>query len=160
MVRHIILWKLRSDIPADKLDTVKADIKEHLEALPPVIEGLESLLVHTDGLPSSTCDLMLESVLMDKDALKKGVVRSASPREGAGHHKHSSRVLVKESIPLPAWLPAEARSELWASQWGVLCAEKPPVAKLLRLCSGEGEELDWLGRLLEQLFNGGCAASQ
>ncbi len=70
MVRHIILWKLKSDIPADKLDTVKADIKEHLEALPPVIEGLESLLVHTDGLPSSTCDLMLESVLMDKDALK------------------------------------------------------------------------------------------
>lgn len=34
------------------------------------------------------------------------------------------------------------------------------VAKLLRLCSGEGEELDWLGRLLEQLFNGGRAASQ
>ena len=99
-------------------------------------------------------------VAEDKDALKKGVVRSASPREGAGHHKHSSRVLVKESIPLPAWLPAEARSELWASQWGVLCAEKPPVAKLLRLCSGEGEELDWLGRLLEQLFNGGRAASQ
>lgn len=69
MVRHIILWKLKSDIPADKVPEVKANIKSALEALPAVIDGLESLSVHTEGLPTSTCDLMLESVLRDEAAL-------------------------------------------------------------------------------------------
>ena len=91
----------------------------------------------------------------EKDSLKKGGLRSASPREGSGHHKRPSRILTKETLPLPSWLPSNSRSELYVNQWNVICAEKPQVAKLLRMCSGAGEELDWLGRLLEQLFNGG-----
>jgi len=69
MIRHIILWKLKSDIPAEKVAGVKADIKSSLEALPEVIDGLVSLKVHTDGLASSNCDLMLESELRDEAAL-------------------------------------------------------------------------------------------
>lgn len=69
MVRHIILWKLKSDIPADKVADVKASIKNALEALPDVIDGLEMLKVHTEGLSTSTCDLMLESELRDEAAL-------------------------------------------------------------------------------------------
>ncbi len=69
MIRHIILWKLKSDIPADKVPEVKANIKNALEALPEVIDGLESLKVHTNGLATSTCDLMLESELRDEAAL-------------------------------------------------------------------------------------------
>lgn len=71
MVRHIILWKLKSDIPASDVPEVKAKIKSALEALPPVIDGLLSLKVHTEGLPSSTCDLMLESELRDAAALNE-----------------------------------------------------------------------------------------
>jgi len=63
------LWKLKSDIPAEKVAGVKADIKSSLEALPEVIDGLVSLKVHTDGLASSNCDLMLESELRDEAAL-------------------------------------------------------------------------------------------
>lgn len=69
MIRHIILWKLKSDIPEDKVAKVKENIKKSLEALPEVIDGLESLKVHTEGLSTSTCDLMLESVLRDEAAL-------------------------------------------------------------------------------------------
>ena len=69
MIRHVILWKLKADIPAEKIPEVKADIKDALEALPEVIDGLISLKVHTDGLSSSTCDLMLESELRDEAAL-------------------------------------------------------------------------------------------
>ena len=63
------MWKLKSDIPAEKVAGVKADIKSSLEALPEVIDGLVSLKVHTDGLASSNCDLMLESELRDEAAL-------------------------------------------------------------------------------------------
>lgn len=69
MIRHIILWKLKSDIPADKVPEVKASIKNALEVLPEVIDGLVSLKVHTEGLATSTCDLMLESELRDEAAL-------------------------------------------------------------------------------------------
>lgn len=71
MIRHIILWKLKSDIPAEKVPEVKAGIKSALEALPEVIDGLESLKVHTEGLSTSNCDLMLESVLRDEAALSE-----------------------------------------------------------------------------------------
>ena len=69
MVRHIILWKLKDTIPEGEVPAVKAAIKESLEALPAVIDGLVELKVHTDGLPSSNCDLMLESLLCDVAAL-------------------------------------------------------------------------------------------
>ncbi|MBE6708790.1 MAG: Dabb family protein [Ruminococcaceae bacterium] len=69
MIRHIILWKLKSEIPAEKVPEVKAGIKNALEALPEVIDGLISLKVHTEGLSTSTCDLMLESELRDEAAL-------------------------------------------------------------------------------------------
>ena len=88
MVRHIILWKLKSDIPADKVAGVKADIKNALEALPEVIDGLESLAVHTEGLSTSNCDLMLESVLRDEAAL-------------AEYQKHPSHVAAADGFVRP-----------------------------------------------------------
>jgi len=69
MVRHIILWKLKDTIPEGEIPSVKAGIKESLEALPAVIDGLVELKVHTEALPSSNCDLMLESLLRDEAAL-------------------------------------------------------------------------------------------
>ena len=51
MLRHIILWKLK-DTVEDKEGT-KAKVKASLEALVGVVDGLEELTVHTDGLASS-----------------------------------------------------------------------------------------------------------
>ena len=67
MLRHIILWKLK-DTVEDKEGT-KAKVKASLEALVGVVDGLEELTVHTDGLASSNADMMLESKMRDADAL-------------------------------------------------------------------------------------------
>ena len=88
MIRHIILWKLRSDIPADMVPEVKANIKSALEALPEVIDGLISLQVHTEGIAGSNCDLMLESALRDEAAL-------------AEYQKHPAHVAAADGFVRP-----------------------------------------------------------
>ena len=70
MVRHVILWKLKDNIPADQLASVKAGIKEGLEGLNGRIPGLEDIKVHTEGLNSSTADVMLDSLFEDESALR------------------------------------------------------------------------------------------
>lgn len=100
MVRHIILWKLKSDIPKENIAKIKTDIKENLEALPEVIDGLESLTVHTDGLPSSTCDLMLESALRDTDALKE--------YKNHPSHVHVADTFVRPNVDVRLCLDFEA----------------------------------------------------
>lgn len=67
MVKHIILWKLK---PENNNDEVKKGIKEGLEALMGVIDGLIEIKVYTNGLPSSNADVMLYSVFESEEALK------------------------------------------------------------------------------------------
>ena len=70
MVKHIILWQLKDELSdAEKL-TVKAGIKEGLEALQGKIPGLLEIKVETVGLASSNADVMLYSVFEDEAALK------------------------------------------------------------------------------------------
>lgn len=69
MLRHIILWKIKPEIAEEEKPAVKARIKSSLEALVGVVDGLEEMTVHIDGLSSSTADMMLESKLLDADAL-------------------------------------------------------------------------------------------
>ena len=68
MVKHVILWKLKDEI-ADKA-SVKAGIKSGLEGLKGVVPGLVDICVNTEGLPSSTADVMLDSVFENAAALK------------------------------------------------------------------------------------------
>ena len=68
MLRHVILWKLKDDI-AD-LASVKAGIKAGLEGLVGKVPGLLRVKVQTEGLASSTADVMLDSYLTDAAALK------------------------------------------------------------------------------------------
>ncbi len=70
MVRHIILWKLKSEFNLKEKEEIKEGIKEGLESLKGKIPGLLEIKVHTEGLPSSTCDLMLESSFESEEALK------------------------------------------------------------------------------------------
>lgn len=69
MVKHIILWQLKDELSPEEKEAVKAGIKEGLEGLAGKIPGLLDIRVHTQGLPSSTVDLMLDSSFADADAL-------------------------------------------------------------------------------------------
>ncbi|NLK38976.1 MAG: Dabb family protein [Clostridiales bacterium] len=69
MVKHIILWKLRDDIPPEKIPAVKDEIKAGLESLIDKIPGILSITVHTNPLPQSNADLMLDSTFESEEAL-------------------------------------------------------------------------------------------
>lgn len=68
MVKHVILWKLKNEI-ADKA-AVKAGIKSGLEGLKGIVPGLVDICVNTEGLASSTADVMLDSTFESAEALK------------------------------------------------------------------------------------------
>ena len=69
MVKHIILWKLKATYTEEEKAQARAEAKRRLESLNGKIDGLVSLTVVTDRLPSSNADMMLDSVFTDADAL-------------------------------------------------------------------------------------------
>ena len=78
MVKHIILWKLRSDLSeAQKKDAALA-IKQGLEGLKGQVPGLIDIHVQATGqLTSSNADIMLDSTLESEEALKAYAVHPA-----------------------------------------------------------------------------------
>ena len=76
MVKHIILWTLKSEYTESEKQEIKAGIKEGLEGLSGKIEGLVEIKVYTEGLSSSNVDLMLDSTFESEQALKAYAVHS------------------------------------------------------------------------------------
>ncbi len=78
MVKHIILWKLRSELSiAEKQAAAKA-IKQGLEGLKGQVPGLIDIHVQIDGrLDSSNVDIMLDSTLDSAESLKGYAVHPA-----------------------------------------------------------------------------------
>ena len=78
MVKHIILWKLRSDLSeAEKREKALA-IKQGLEGLKGQVPGLIDIHVQIDGrLETSNADIMLDSTLNSFDSLKGYAVHPA-----------------------------------------------------------------------------------
>ncbi len=74
MVKHIILWTLK---PEHNTPAVKRGMKEGLEALVGVVEGLSELTVEINPLPSANADVMLYSVLESEEALRGYAVHPA-----------------------------------------------------------------------------------
>lgn len=70
MVKHVILWTLKEELPTSEKEDVKRGIKEGLEGLAGKIPGLLDIKVNIDGLPSSNADLMLDSTFENQEALK------------------------------------------------------------------------------------------
>ena len=70
MVKHVILWTLKNDYTEEEKEAIKANIKQGLEGLLGKVPGLTEIKVYTNGLASSNVDLMLDSTLVDEDALK------------------------------------------------------------------------------------------
>lgn len=84
MVKHVILWKLKDTMTEEEKAVARAEAKRRLEALNGRIEGLISLTVVTDRLPSSTADMMLDSVFTDEEALR-GYAVNPIHLEAAGY---------------------------------------------------------------------------
>lgn len=78
MVKHIILWTLRSELSEAEKAVVKAGIKEGLEGLLGKVPGLLDVKVQTEGrLASSNADVMLDCTLESEEALKAYAVHPA-----------------------------------------------------------------------------------
>lgn len=77
MVKHIILWQLKDEFSTEEKEAIKAGIKSGLEGLMGQVPGLLEITVHTNGLPSSNADLMLDSAFESEDALKGYAVHLA-----------------------------------------------------------------------------------
>ena len=88
MVRHIIVWTLKDTFSAEEKVLVKQGIKEGLEGLQGQIPGLLEIHVYTEGLASSTADLMLDSVFTDEAAYQ-------------GYKKHPAHVAVADGKVRP-----------------------------------------------------------
>lgn len=70
MVKHVILWTLKEELTSQQKDEVKTGIKEGLEGLKDKVPGIVEIKVNINPLPSSNCDVMLDSTFTDEDALK------------------------------------------------------------------------------------------
>ncbi len=88
MVKHIILWQLNEALTDGQRAEVKEGIKEGLEGLLGKIPGLSEIRVYTQGLPSSSADVMLYSVFESPEALQ-------------GYSVHPDHVTVADSKVRP-----------------------------------------------------------
>lgn len=77
MVKHIILWNLKDEFSTEEKEAIKAGIKSGLEGLKGQVPGLLEISVHTNGLPSSNADVMLDSAFENEEALKGYAVHPA-----------------------------------------------------------------------------------
>jgi hypothetical protein len=74
MVKHVILWTLRDEYSGMEMAEIKKVMKEALEGLKGQIPGLIDIKVNTEPLSSSNCDIMLDSLFEDEEALKNYAV--------------------------------------------------------------------------------------
>ena len=89
MVKHIILWKLRSELSAEEKQAKALAIKQGLEGLKGQVPGLVEIHVQIDGvLASSNADIMLDSTLESPEALK-------------GYAVHPAHVAVADGVVRP-----------------------------------------------------------
>lgn len=70
MVKHLILWKLKSTLSESEKSAVRLGVKSGLEGLQGRIPGLREISVRTEFLASSNADIMLECTFDDEAALK------------------------------------------------------------------------------------------
>lgn len=77
MVKHVILWTLKNEFSDEQKNEIKKGIKEGLEGLKGQVPGLTDIVVNINPLPSSNCDVMLDSSFESEEALKGYAVHPA-----------------------------------------------------------------------------------
>lgn len=70
MIKHIILWRLKPDFSESEKEEILAKIKTGFANLNGKIDGMISISANVNPLPSSSCDLMLDSVFENTEALQ------------------------------------------------------------------------------------------
>ncbi len=70
MVKHVIIWTLKPEFTPEEKRAAAEKIKSSLEGLMGKIDGMTSVKVNIDLLPSSTGDVMLDTTFTDENALK------------------------------------------------------------------------------------------
>lgn len=70
MVKHIILWNIDEKYSASEKESIKQNIKKHLEGLAGKIPGLVDIKVNINPLATSNTDLLLDSCFESEEALK------------------------------------------------------------------------------------------
>ena len=69
MVKHIVMWNFKEDVPESEKKAIKEKAKKELEALVGVVPGLISAFVITEPLASSSHDFCLVTELETPEAL-------------------------------------------------------------------------------------------
>ncbi len=79
MVKHIILWTLKPELQGEEKLRIIDGIREGLEGLKGQVPGLVDVHVYGGkcALPTSNCDVMLDSTLDNFEALKAYAVHPA-----------------------------------------------------------------------------------
>ena len=70
MVKHVILWTLKSEYSEEEKTKIKENIKKEIEGLMGKISGLTEIKVNIEKLETSNADLMLDSTFVSEQALK------------------------------------------------------------------------------------------
>lgn len=74
MVKHIILWNLKSDLSDSEKEKIRKNAKRELENLIGKIPGLLEMKIEIAPLGKSNVDMMLNSSFTDEEALKNYAV--------------------------------------------------------------------------------------
>ncbi len=69
MVKHVLMFQFKDELTKEERKTLLSGIKTELEQLPGKIDGLLELQVQTEKLDTSNVDFLLDSTVVDKDAL-------------------------------------------------------------------------------------------
>ena len=77
MVRHVIIWKMKSELSIEEKISVRADMKKALEGLVGVVPGLKEMNIVIDPLASSNVEVMLDTLMESQEALKNYAVHPA-----------------------------------------------------------------------------------
>lgn len=77
MVRHVIIWKMKSELSIEEKTSVRADMKKALEGLVGVVPGLKEMNIVVDPLASSNGEVKLDSLMESEEALKNYTVHPA-----------------------------------------------------------------------------------
>ena len=83
MLRHIVAWNYKDGLTDQQNKENAQKIKSEMEALTGCIDGIIELKVHINELPSSTRDMVLNSLFESEAALAAYQVHPEHKRVGA-----------------------------------------------------------------------------
>jgi hypothetical protein len=82
MIRHIVAWDFREEFTEKENKEYAKEIKEELENLKNLIEGIVSIDVLTEPMFSSDADILLDLVFVSDEAYKAYIAHPEHVRVG------------------------------------------------------------------------------